>query len=134
MDEQHRQPQPERQHHADRRIALPGPLTQNAEERRRQCAADQCADPHFETGQMRECRSGERQFAGAVHRERHLAHHDERPDQPGRQPQQRRRHQCLLDEIVLEQMGGDVEGEQVVQHVGEALVHRVCPSSAPTTK
>ena len=100
VDEQHRQPQPEGQHHPDHRIPFAGPPTENAEQRRRQGAADQRAHAHLEPDQQRESRSRQRQFTGAMDGERHLTHHDERPDQPGHQTQQRRRQQRLLDEVV----------------------------------
>jgi hypothetical protein len=107
---------------------FPGTLSQNAEQRRRQRAADQRPESHLKADQQCERRSGQCQFAGPVHGERHLAHHDERPDQPGHQSEQRRRQQRLLDEVVAQQPRGDVKREQVVQHLGEPVVHPAHPS------
>ena len=54
-----------------------------------------------------------------MYREGHLAHDDERTDQAGDERQQRGRQQGLLDEVAAEQVGGDVEGEQMCQQIGE---------------
>ena len=63
MDEQHGKAEPERQHDTDRGVALAGALAEDAEQHGGQCTADERADADVQTGQQRESRSGQGQFA-----------------------------------------------------------------------
>ncbi len=109
MNEQYREAEAEREDDADRRISFARTLTQDPEQNRRQGATDQRTGADTEPGEQRESRSGKRQLAGAVYREGHLPHDDERPDQTRHQRQQRGGEQRLLDEVAAQQVGGDVE-------------------------
>src|SRR5699024_6157077 len=67
-------------------------------------------------------RAHQRELAGAVCREAHVAHHDDRRDRPGEHPQQQGREDGLLHEIHVQQ------GEGVRPPLaGVKLAHRTIP-------
>ena len=94
--------EPEREHHADRRVAIALLAAQRRQQRRDDDGADERARHRVVGHQQPGRRAGERQLARAVHGERHAAHHDERADQPAGDRDHRAREERVLGERLLQ--------------------------------
>ena len=97
--------------------------SQYAEENRGDHGPRDRADPHRHTDDQRGGGTGEREFGGAVHGERHLPADDQGADHAGEQSEDRSGDERLLDEVVLQEFEGRLEVEHPAHGVGELAAH-----------
>src|SRR5699024_7442060 len=105
------------------------PGSHHPQNHRRADRAEERAPGDAEAEEQGGGRAHQRELAGAVCREAHVAHHDDRRDRPGEHPQQQGREDGLLHEIHVQQ------GEGVRPPLaGVKLAHRTItfPSTSMT--
>src|SRR5581483_8247796 len=128
--EEHPEPEAEGEDDTDHRVALAAadahPADQPGDDER---AGDQ-ADDRVDSDQERAGRAGEAELGDPVDGERHVAGHDERPDETGHDRDDRAGDEGVLDEALAEQVDQGRAGHR--WKAGSGSLKSECSGSPPS--